>query len=68
MTTLSVPLTPELEKFVNETAKQTGSGKADVMRQALKVYAEEMAVRKVLLASAEQTLEGDLADLMEKID
>ena len=68
MTTLSVPLTPELEKFVKETAKQTGSGKADVMRQALKFYSEEMAVRKILLASAEPTLEGDLEDLMEQID
>lgn len=68
MTTLSVPLTPELEKFVNDTASKTGSGKADVMRQALKLYAEELAVRKVLLAAAEPSLEGDLEDLMRKID
>tara|TARA_B100000508_G_scaffold74109_1_gene57699 strand:+ start:8867 stop:9073 length:207 start_codon:yes stop_codon:yes gene_type:complete len=68
MTTLSVPLTPELEKFVNETAKQTGSGKADVMRQALKLYSEEMAVRKIILASTEPSLEGDLEDLMEQVN
>ena len=67
MSTLSVPLTPELEKFIGETARRTGATKADIMRQALKLYAEEMAVRNILIASSESSLEGDLADLMEKI-
>lgn len=68
MTTLSVPLTPELAKFIEEVTKQTGATKADIMRQALKLYADEMAVRKILLASSEPSLEGDLVDLMSKID
>jgi len=68
MTTLSVPLTPELAKFIEETTKQTGATKADIMRQALKLYAEESAVRKILLASSEPSLEGELTDLLKKID
>lgn len=68
MTTLSVPLTPDLAKFVDETTRKTGTTKADVMRQALKLYAEEMAVRNIILASTEPSLEGDLVDLMKKID
>jgi len=68
MTTLSVPLTPELAKFVEEATKNSGLTKSDIMRQALTLYAEEQAVRKVLLAASEPTLKGDLRDLMNKID
>ena len=67
MTTLSVPLTPELAKFVEEATKSSGLTKADIMRQALTLYAEEQAVRKVLLAMSEPTLKGDLRELMSKI-
>lgn len=67
MTTLSVPLTPELAKFVEEATKSSGLTKTDIMRQALTLYAEEQAVRKVLLAQSEPSLEGDLRDLMKKI-
>ena len=68
MTTLSVPLTPELAKFVEEATKSSGLTKSDIMRQALTFYAEEQAVRKVLLASMEPTLKGDLRELMTKLD
>ena len=67
MTTLSVPLTPELAKFVDEVTKSTGLTKSDVMRQALTFYAEEQAVRKVLLAAQEPSLSGDLKDLMNQL-
>ncbi len=67
MTTLSVPLPPELSQFVEDTIKETGQTRADVMRQALKLYAEEMAVRKVLIAAAEPTLEGNMDDLLAKL-
>ena len=67
MTTLSVPLTPELAKFVEEATKSSGLTKTDIMRQALTLYAEEQAVRKVLIAQSEPSLEGDLRDLMKKI-
>lgn len=68
MTTLSVPLTPQLAKFIEEATKSSGLTKADVMRQALTLYAEEQAVRKVLLAASEPTLKGDLRELMNKLD
>ncbi len=67
MTTLSVPLTPELAKFVEEATKNSGLTKSDIMRQALTLYAEEQAVRKVLLAMSEPTLKGDLRTLMNQI-
>ncbi len=68
MTTISVPLTPELAKFVEEATKSTGLTKSDIMRQALTLYAEEQAVRKVLLAASEPSLKGDLRELMSKIN
>jgi Arc/MetJ-type ribon-helix-helix transcriptional regulator len=68
MTTLSVPLTPELAKFVEEATKSSGLTKSDIMRQALTLYAEEQAVRKVLLAASEPTLKGDLGELMSQIN
>ncbi len=67
MTTLSVPLTPELAKFIEEATKSSGLTKSDIMRQALTFYAEEQAVRKVLLASMEPTLKGDLRKLMSQL-
>ena len=67
MTTLSVPLTPELAKFVEEAVKSSGLTKSDIMRQALTLYAEEQAVRKVILAQNEPSLDGDLRELMKKI-
>jgi Arc/MetJ-type ribon-helix-helix transcriptional regulator len=67
MTTLSVPLTPELAKFVEEATKSTGLTKSDIMRQALTMYAEEQAVRKVLLATHEPSLNGDLRELMDQL-
>lgn len=68
MTTLSVPLTPELAKFVEEATKSSGLTKADIMRQALQLYAEEQAVRKVLIAKSEPSLDGDLRMLVTQID
>ena len=67
MTTLSIPLTSELADFVEKTKEETGQTRADIVRQALKFYAEEQAVRKVLLAASEPSLSGDLDELLEKI-
>ncbi len=68
MTTLSVPLTPELEKFVNRQVKEgNAANKADVIRKALKFFREQQAVAAVLSAEREPTLKGDLRDLMKRI-
>jgi Arc/MetJ-type ribon-helix-helix transcriptional regulator len=68
MTTISVPLNSEQAKFIEEATKSSGLSKSDIMRQALTMYAEEQAVRKVLLADSEPTLNGDLRDLMKQLD
>lgn len=67
MTTLSVPLTPELAKYIEEASKSSGLTKSDIMRQALTLYAEEQAVRKVILASSEPSLKGDLRTLVNTL-
>ncbi len=68
MSTISVPLTPELEKRLDEVAEETGASRAAVVRNALKHYNEELAIRRVLLASKETSLSGDLDDLLKIVD
>jgi len=64
MSTISVPLTPELEKSVNNLVKDGyGSNKADVIRRALAKAIEDEAINAVLRASEEPTLKGDLRSL-----
>ncbi len=67
MTTLSVPLPSHLEELVKRLAKQRGSNKAEVVRHALELLAEEEAVMAVLKAEQEPTLSGNLRDLAKKI-
>ena len=67
MTTLSVPLPAHLEELVKKLAKQRGSNKAEVVRSALELLAEEEAVVAVLKAEQEPILRGNLKDLMKKI-
>ncbi len=68
MSTLSVPLTPQLEAAVNRFV-QSGyaANKADVVRKALRRLDEEEAVNAVLRADRETPLKGDLVRLMRKI-
>ncbi len=67
MTTLSVPLPAHLEELVKRLAKQRGSNKAEVVRHALELLAEEEAVMAVLKAEQEPILRGNLKDLVKKI-
>ncbi len=67
MTTLSVPLPSHLEELVKKLAKQRGSNKAEVVRHALELLAEEEAVMAVLRAEQEPILHGNLKDLVKKI-
>jgi Arc/MetJ-type ribon-helix-helix transcriptional regulator len=67
MTTLSVPLPSHLEELVKKLAKQRGSNKAEVVRHALELLAEEEAVMAVLKAEQEPILRGNLKDLVKKI-
>jgi len=71
MSTLSVPLTPELEKFIKDQVKSgRAANKADVVRRALIAMEEEEAVQAVLISQREvaqgKILCGDLRTLMKK--
>ena len=71
MSTLSVPLTPQLEDFINLQVKSGhASNKADVVRRALTKFSEDAAVQAVLDASREvsegKILRGDIRKLMAK--
>ncbi|MFZ2500771.1 MAG: type II toxin-antitoxin system ParD family antitoxin [Minisyncoccia bacterium] len=72
MSTLSVPLTPKLEEFINNQVKSgRAANKADVVRRALIAMTEEEAVQEVLLAQKEirevKGLRGDLRELIKLI-
>lgn len=68
MSTLSVPLTPELEIAVGQLVKSgVASNKAAVVRRAIEKFVEDEAVNAVLLAEHEPTLRGNLKTLMRKI-
>lgn len=68
MSMLSVPLTGDLEQVVKNLVKSGyGSNKADVVRRAIKRLAEEQAVEKVLRASAEPRLKGDLREIAKSL-
>ena len=68
MSTISVPLTPDLEKFIDQMIKNgDAANKADVVRKALRRMSEEEAVNRILAAQKEPNLKGDLRDLMKKL-
>ncbi len=72
MSTLSVPLTPSLEKFINDQVKSGhAANKADVVRRALTKFSEDEAVEMILRAQKEiadgKGLRGDLRKLAAQI-
>ena len=68
MTTISVPVSPIQEAFINAQVKKGfAANKAEVVRKALTLLAEEEAVAAVLKAEQEPTLKGNIKDLMKKI-
>lgn len=71
MSTLSVPLTAELEKFIDQMVKEhQAETKAGVVRRVLYEFAEKKAINDVLLASEEvkkgRVFRGDLKELAKK--
>lgn len=71
MATLSVPLTHNLEEFIDTLVKQGfAPNKAEVVRKALRLLAEEEAVAAVLKAEQEvrqgKVLKGNLRKLASK--
>ncbi len=71
MTTLSIPVSGDLEKFIKRMVKEgKGANKADVVRRALREYAENEALDNILQAEREfaqgRVLRGDLRELVKK--
>lgn len=71
MTTLSVPISGDLEKFIESMVKAgKGSNKADVVRRALREYEENEALENILQSEREiaqgKGLRGDLRVLARK--
>mgnify|MGYP001591398071 CR=1 FL=1 len=67
MTTLSVPISGDLEKFIDDMVKSgRGANKADVVRRAIREYQENEIVERILKAEREPTLYGDLRQLAKK--
>lgn len=69
---LSVSLTPELEKFINdEVASGEFESKGQLIKKALKRFEEEVVVARILKASKEAkaglVLYGDLDELVKQI-
>ncbi len=72
MPTISVPLTAELNEFVaNAVRRGDASNKADVIRRALKRYAEDEAVLSVMRSKREaregKVVYGDLKKILRKM-
>lgn len=72
MTTLSIPLPPKLQKFVERSVKNGyAPTKAEVVRKALRRLEEEQAINDVLEAQREvsegKILRGDLHDLLKRV-
>ena len=72
MSTLSVPISPLLETFVEGMIKRgLAPNKAEVVRQALVRYAEDQAIEAVLRSEQEaregKILRGDVRSLLKKM-
>lgn len=72
MSTLSVPLTPELSKTIDRlVASGIAPNKAEVARKAIEYFAQEQAIQDVLKAEQEvkegKILRGNLDDLAKKL-
>ena len=71
MSTVSVPLKPNMEKALNDLIKQGyGDNKASLIRMAIERLIEDQAVFSVLHAEQEvaegKVLKGDLRKLLKK--
>jgi len=71
MTTISVPIPENLVDFINQmVASGEAETKAEVVRQALRKYAEEEVFASVLRSRQEikegKVLSGDLVDLVKE--
>ncbi|MCB9808978.1 hypothetical protein H6776_01120 [Candidatus Nomurabacteria bacterium] len=68
MSTISVPLTPELEEFIEQQLRENRfSNKAELVRRALYEFSEQLAIRDVIEAQQEARSGGGIAGDLETI-
>ncbi len=72
MSTLSVPLNQTLEEFIDSFIKRgKASNKAEVVRQALHLLAEDEAIGDILKAQQEiragKAIRGDIRDIARQL-
>ena len=72
MSTLSVPLTPELENFINNLViENKADSKAEIVRRALYLYQQELLLQEVLQAENDikngDVYSGDLKSFISKM-
>lgn len=68
MTTISVPLTADLLRQLENLIRQGKvPNKAAAMRAALEKYLEDQAVEAILQARKEPSLSGDIDELASKL-
>ena len=69
MATLSIPITKDLEEFIEEEIRLGRSeNKAAVVRKAIRLLAEQEAILSVMKAEKEPTLYGSLDELAKKLN
>lgn len=67
MSTLSIPVSPHMLLAIEDLVRDgRASNKADLVRKAIENYLKEEAIRAILQAEKEPTLEGDLDELAKK--
>jgi Arc/MetJ-type ribon-helix-helix transcriptional regulator len=68
MSTISVPLSPELQHLLDSLVANSGTNRAEVMRRALEWFAEEEAVNVVRKSEQEiadgKVLRGDTRTIL----
>jgi len=72
MTTISVPIPPFMEAFIEKHIREGyATNKADVVRKALTLLAEQRAIEDILRAEKELSegkgMRGDLRDLAKRL-
>ncbi|MEK7528599.1 MAG: ribbon-helix-helix domain-containing protein [Patescibacteria group bacterium] len=68
MSTVSIPLTDDMVNGIQMLVKQgVAPNMSEVVRQAVRIYLEDQAVKVVLRAKGEPSLKGDLDDLATKL-
>jgi Arc/MetJ-type ribon-helix-helix transcriptional regulator len=68
MTTVSVPLTRELDEFIEEQVRDGNvASKADLIRKAINLYKEEKFIKEILL-SQKEVRDGKVIEFLGKED